>query len=163
VRKGNPRGLRGIADLARPDVRLFFSNPVSEKVSFDAYFETVKQVAARARVTLDFVDERGALRPVPRLVFGEVIHHREAPLAVAGGSADVAVVFHHLGLRCVRAFPDRFATVALGDESEHVKSETHIALVGDGGEFGAAFVAFMHGREAARIYERHGLDPLGQA
>lgn len=162
VRKGNPRGIGGLSDLARPDVRVFFSNPVTEKVSFDAYFETVKGVAAREGVALDFVDERGALRPLPRLVFGEVIHHREAPLAVGGGAADVAVVFRHLGLRCVLAFPDRFELVALGHEPEHVKSETHIALVGDGGEFGAAFVAFMRGPQAARIYERHGLDSLAR-
>jgi hypothetical protein len=161
VRKGNPRGVRGLRELVRPDVRLFFSNPVTEKVSFDAYFETAKRVAAREGVPLDFVDGHGGLRPVPRLVFGEVIHHREAPLAVSAGAADVALVFHHLGLRCQRAFPDRFDLVALGHETEHVRSETHIAPVGDGGAFGAAFVAFMRGAQAARIYERHGLDPLG--
>ncbi len=160
VHRGNPLRIRGIADLARPEVRLFLSNPETEKVSFDAYFETLKRVAAREGVTLDFIGADGSLRPSARLVLGDLIHHREAPLAVAGGIADAAIVFSHVGLRCARVFPDRFETVALGHESEHVRSETHLALIGDGDEFGAAFVAFMRGPEFARIYERHGLDPL---
>lgn len=160
VPKGNPMGLRGIADLARPDVRVFLSNPETEKVSFDAYAETLRRVSARAGVVLDFLSSGGPPWRHPRLVLGEAIHHREAPQAVAGGAADCAVVFSHLGLRYARVFPDRLETVALGHESEHVRGDTHIALVGDGGEFGAGFLSFMRQPAAAAIYRHHGLEPL---
>ncbi len=158
VPRGNPLGIRGIADLARRDVRVFLSNPRTEKVSFDAYLDTLRRVAARAGTALELIAAEGT--PSPRLVFGEIIHHREAPQAVASGTADCAVVFAHLGLRYTRNFPDRFETVALGHEDAHVRSDTHISLAGDGGEFGAAFVSFMRQPEAASIYRHHGLDPL---
>ena len=32
------------------------------------------------------------------IVFGERIHHREAPQALADGKADVAMVYYHLAL-----------------------------------------------------------------
>lgn len=160
VPQGNPLRLRGIADLARPDVRVFLSNPDTEQVSFDAYVETLKRVSARAGVVLDFLSSGGPPWHHPRLVLGEAIHHREAPQAVADGAADCAVVFSHLGLRYARVFPDRLETVALGHESEHVRGDTHIALVGDGGAFGAAFLSFMRQPAAAAIYLHHGLDPL---
>ena len=38
------------------------------------------------------------------IVFGERIHHREAPQALADGKADVAMVYYHLALRYVRCF-----------------------------------------------------------
>jgi hypothetical protein len=159
VAKGNPKGIRGIADLARPDLRIFLSHPVNEKVSFEAYFDTLKRVAARTRVALDFIGPGGALVRSGRLVFGELIHHREAPQAVANGAADCAVVFYHLGLRYTRVFPEAFELVQLGHQAEQVRSDTHIALVGDGGAHGSALLEFMLGPDAAAIYDRHGLDP----
>jgi hypothetical protein len=160
VARGNPKGLRGFADLARPDVRVFLSNPETEKVSFDAYVETLARVAARAGVVPDFLVPGGPPWRHPRLVLGESIHHREAPQAVADGAADCAVVFAHLGLRYVRIFPEHFETVALGHEDAHVRGDTHIALVGDGGAFGASFASFMRQPAAAGIYRHHGLEPL---
>lgn len=161
VSRGNPKDIRGIADLGRADVRLFLSNPVTEKVSFELYIETLKRTAARAGVALDFLDAHGSL--APRLVLGELIHHREAPLAVASGAADCALLLHHLALRCARAFPDRFETAPLGHEDAHPRGDTEIALVGGGGEHGATFVDFMLSRRGADIYERHGLDPVARS
>ncbi|MEO7133517.1 MAG: substrate-binding domain-containing protein [Vicinamibacterales bacterium] len=158
VPRGNPKGLRGIADLARGDVRLFLSNPDAEKVSFEAYLQTLARVATGSGVWLDFIAPDGSLIRSPRVVLGEMIHHREAPQAVSDGRADCAVVFSHLGLRYTRVFPDRFDTVALGHEAEHVRSETHLALLADSGVHGTAFAAFMRGPEAKAIYQHHGLD-----
>lgn len=161
VARGNPLNIRGIADLARGGVRLFLSNPQTEKVSFDAYLETLRRVASAAKTSLDFVTAEGTLARAPRIVLGELIHHREAPQAVASGNADCAVVFSHLGLRYVRIFPEHFEIVPLGHEDVHVRSDIHIAVVGAGGEFGAAFAEFMRGPMAAGIYRHHGMDPIG--
>ncbi len=160
VGRGNPLDIRGIADVASGEVRVFLSNPRTEKVSFDAYFETLRRVASAAGTGLDFVAADGTLAPASRIVLGELIHHREAPQAVASGNADCAVVFSHLGLRYKRIFPEHFDLVALGHEELHVKGDIHVAVVGDGGEFGAAFAEFMRGPQAAAIYAHHGMDAI---
>jgi len=161
VAHGNPMGIRGIADVARGDVRVFLSNPQTEKVSFDAYLETLRRVASVANTRLDFIDGDGTLARTSRIVLGKLIHHREAPQAVASGTADCAVVFSHLALRYTRIFPEHFEIVPLGDEDVHVKGDIHVAVVGEGGEFGAAFAEFMRGPVAAGIYRHHGMDPIG--
>lgn len=157
VRAGNPKRLQGVRDLARGDVRLFLSNPETEAVSYALYAETLRRLARRAGVALPFLD--GAPRGV---VFGEAIHHREAPLALAADRADAAIVFRHLASCYLRVFPGCFDTVALAAEGDpdNLAGATHAALVGDGGRWGRAALEFLTGPEGAAIYERHGLDAL---
>jgi hypothetical protein len=159
VGRGNPKGIRGIADLARADISVFLSNPQTEKVSHGVYVNSLRAIGARLGIALDFLDGR----PHPRLVYGESIHHREAPQAVAAGTADAAVVFHHLALRYTRIFPEHFDSVALSAEGEHDpgqdKSRVHIGLVGDGGAWGGRLLGFMLGARVAAIYRHHGLVP----
>jgi hypothetical protein len=163
VAKDNPRGIRGIADLARSDVRVFLSNPQTEKVSYTVYANTLRAIGGRLGLGLDFLDGG----PHPRVVYGESIHHREAPQAVADGRADAALVFHHLALRYTRIFPEAFASVPLTPEGEHdpgqQKSRVHVGLIGDGGAWGARLVEFLLGPQVATIYRRHGLAPAAGA
>lgn len=159
VRKGNPKRIAGVADLAREDVRIFLSNPTTETVSYEAYATTLRRVAARDGLEFGFLDAApGAL---PRMVYGDCIHHREAPQCLADDRADVAVIFYHLALRYSRIFPDLFELVALtaDDDAAQVISAIHIGLVGGGGEWGARLVEFMLGEEVAAVYRHHGLIP----
>jgi len=159
VRKGNPSRIASIADLAREDVRLFLSNPSTESVSFQAYATTLQRLAARQGIDMSFIDRPPGASS--RVVFGECIHHREAPQCLADDRADVAVVFHHLALRYTRVFPEMFDLVPLtgdGDPDQAI-GRTAIARVGDGGEWGPRLVEFMLGEEVARMYREHGLDP----
>lgn len=160
VRHGNPRGIRGIADLARGDVKVFLSNPVNEAVSYNVYAATLRDVARSLGLALDFLEDTAH----PRVIYGECIHHREAPQAVVDGHADVAIVFHHLALRYTRIFPELFASVPLTPAGENdpgqVRSRVHISLVGDGGEWGARLAEFMLGDHVANIYRHHGLVPV---
>lgn len=150
---GNPKGIRGVADLARDDVRLFLSNPQTEKASYSGYRRNIDGLAEDLGIDLAGAREGDDAR----IVYGERIHHREAPAAVASGLADCAVVYSHLGLRYTRIFPDRFETVDLpAVEASH--SGSHVAPVGDGGRWGRAFVDFMASDEVAGIYRRHGMD-----
>ena len=159
LHKTNPKGITGIADLARDDVRVFLSNPKTETVSYTTYVNTLGAIAARLGIALDFLDGQ----PHPRVVYGESIHHREAPHAVAAGEADAAVVFYHLALRYTRIFPDIFTLQPLTAEGEHdpgqERSRVHLGLVGDGGEWGARLVEFLRGPRVADIYRHHGLVP----
>ncbi len=157
VRRGNPKRINGVADLARADVRFFLSNPVTEKVSYDVYATTLRRIAARDGLDCGFLDAAPGV--LPRMVYGECIHHREAPQSLADNRADVAVVFAHLALRYTRIFPGLFETVALtaDDDPAQMISTIHIGLVGDGGEWGARLVDFMRGEEVAAVYLHHGL------
>jgi hypothetical protein len=71
-----------------------------------------------------------------------------------------------LALRYSRVFPDLFEFVDIGgleldkENSRHPITRYHIGVVGDGGEFGEAFVRFMHKQAAKKLYREHGLRPL---
>jgi Bacterial extracellular solute-binding protein len=162
VRRGNPKKIFNVADVARADVRLFISNPKTEAASYVVYKETLQRLARAQNVALDFLDDSG--KDGAKIYYGALIHHREAPEAVAGGQADVAMVYYHLALRYTRIFPETFDLVFPDGSFEnkpaseqHVVSSFNISLVGDGGAWGAKFVDFMMSRDAQQIYEYHGL------
>lgn len=158
VRKGNPKGVRGIADLLSGAVRLALSNPESEKASYSVYAQTLRGLAAEAGVAADAV-----VRVLAGALHSQIIHHREIPELLARGRADAAVVYYHLALRYCRIFPDVFDLVGLGGvpdgepSAANVTTQYHIGLIGDGGPWGARFAEFMHGGAAAAIYAEHGL------
>ncbi|TAM43628.1 MAG: ABC transporter substrate-binding protein [Gammaproteobacteria bacterium] len=156
VHQGNPKKIRGVTDLARADVRLFLSNPETETASYEVYADTLRGLARRAGVEGDFLSK-------VRAVYGERIHHREAPQALADERADAAMLYYHLALRYTRIFPGRFEIVPLDGAPEtaapeNVLSRFHLALVDGGGEWGEAAREFLLGPEAAAIYARHGLE-----
>ena len=101
------------------------------------------------------------------IVFGEHIHHREAPQALADGKADVAMVYYHLALRHVRVFSGEFEIVCEGWDPEGegngepangmVVTEYAVASARWAGEWGNGFVAFMGSDEAVAIYAGHGI------
>jgi ABC-type sulfate transport system substrate-binding protein len=163
VKKGNPKHIFQVSDLIRGDVRLFLSNPETEKASYTAYRNTLKALASGQTANPDFLDEKIAQGQV---FFGKRIHHREAPQAVTEGSADAAVVFYHLALRYLRIFQDLFDVVPLGGSVEkpeplpgNVVGKTHMGLVGDGGVWGRRLISFLGSKQAMEIYRHHGLRP----
>ena len=165
IARNNPKEIKSVADLMRPDVRLFLSNPQTEKVSYKAYRQALERVAERLGLGADAFC--GAVFG-DTAVWGERIHHREAPEALAGGTADAAIVYHHLALRYTRIFPDLFDYIPLDDgdrphepEKENNTASIHMGVVGDGGKWGAKFIAFMQGEQAAGIYTTHGLVHCG--
>jgi hypothetical protein len=161
VKKGNPKNIQGIADLLRDDVRLFISNPVTEKASYDVYEATLSGMAAES--------DRTAIKtllaePSPRLIHGERIHHREAPQCLLGDRADVAMVYHHLALRYTRIFPEIFEFIALDGienngtaDPNNITTSYHIGLMGDGGHWGKPFLDFMFSDTVTTLYAEHGL------
>lgn len=157
VRKGNPKGISGIADLERDDVRLFMSNPKTEAASFEVYAESLKSFAQRRTIALDFLGE-----PHPQIVYGSGIHHREAPQTLAEARADVAFVYYHLALRYTRIFPDLFEIVwpdqpGTPESPCNVTTNYHCGLVDDGGAWGQALLDFLFTPAVAEIYAKHGL------
>ena len=175
VRAGNPRGIRGVADLLRPDVIPFMSNPETEAASYGVYRDTMLATARIQGLDVGALERRlsgvtGKAGEGGAIVFGERIHHREAPQALVDGKADVAMVYYHLALRYVRVFPGKFEIVCEGwgpqGEEESVEgapvegmvvTEYVVAPARRTGEWGEAFVGFMGSDEVVAIYGRHGI------
>jgi len=160
VRKGNPKSIHSIADLARPVVKLFLSNPVNETVSYQVYVDSLKALAGRAGLEFDFLANQP--EGSARVVYGERIHHREAPQTLADGRADAAFLYYHLALRYTRIFPDYFEIVPLdgtpaAPAAENVVSRFHAGLIDDGGKWGGQMLDFLFSQDVENIYRHHGL------
>ena len=173
VRAGNPKGIRGVADLLRPDVIPFMSNPETEAASYGVYRETVLAMARVRGLDVGALERRlsgeagkaGEAGEGGGIVFGERIHHREAPQALADGRADVAMVYYHLALRYMRVFPGEFEMVCEGWDPEGggesaegmVVTEYVVAPARRAGEWGEAFVGFMQSGDVVEIYCEYGI------
>ncbi|MDF1590705.1 MAG: substrate-binding domain-containing protein [Desulfobacterales bacterium] len=160
VKKGNPKNISGVADLAQQNLRLFLSNPETETVSYRGYVDTLKGMAAGEGIELSFLTDAAGTG----IVYGERIHHREVPQALADDRADVAIVYYHLALRYIRIFPALFEMIPLGGTTldpqpapENIISLTHAGIVGDGGRWGGDFLQFLSSKTVSDIYAYHGL------
>lgn len=155
VKKGNTKGIKGIADLLRHDVCLTISNPVTETVSYEVYKQTLLDIASENNLDVSAFSSL-IEKESTRVVFGEAIHHREIPQTIYEGNADVAIVYYHLALRYLRIFPDDFEIVKI-ESKMNVYTDYHIGLMNDPGEWGEKFLEFMLSSEALELYKEHGL------
>ena len=134
VKKGNPKNIRNIWDLRRPNIRVVTSNPDTEPGSFGNYMQSVFDIAYNdpdkpygwtAEKLFNIIfngsspghwkyykHHKGYNRT--KWLAGKRIHHREVPWSVAYGDADAGLMFYHLALYMVRTFPDLFDFVPLG-------------------------------------------------
>lgn len=157
----NSKQIRSLADLMRKDVRLFISNPQTEKVSYDGYRRTLEALAGRQGLDASAFNTAVFGETA---VWGQGIHHREAPEALAEGRADAAVVYYHLALRYTRIFPGLFDFIPLGGTRDHPEpyaenriATIHLGLIDGGGSWGRCFADFMQSRTVADLYAGHGL------
>jgi hypothetical protein len=161
VPKENPKNISGLADLFRKDVKLFLSNPFTETISYQIYTDCLRRLAMHEGAMLDFLAHAPGQPDPDKLMYGEAIHHREAPQAIEDGRADVALVFYHLALRYQRIFPELFDFVwpsgSLGEQACDI-SHFNCGLIGDGGEWGKQLMAFLMSDEVTEIYSSHGLE-----
>lgn len=167
VKKGNPKAIHSIADLLRKDVRLFISNPGTEKASYEVYAQSLLGLAEENGVSQESIKDLLSGSSA-RLVTGKRIHHREAPQYLFDDQADVAFIYYHLALRYTRIFPEHFEIVPMNntkgnglkgepDYSENnLCTNYHIGLV-DGGEWGKAFLDYIFTDEVTQLYVEHGL------
>jgi len=151
VAKGNPLNIKTSQDLLNEGVRLFLSNPQTEKASYQVYHEFL----VSSGLTQQQIDSINTY-------FGRKIHHREAPQALLNGNANVAIVYYHLALRYSRIFQELFDIVELVplDNDVNPITEYAIGLVGNGGDFGEMFVTFMQSETVKDIYQQHGLKAI---
>lgn len=180
VKKGNPKNIRTVWDLRRPDVRIITPHPTLEKSTFENYSTTIYNVAANdtsapdgwtAERLINVIfneEEAGGDRDGHRRrhehgrdrdhdgesakwLIGGRIHHRETPWSIAYGKADAGVIFYHLALHAVRTFPDLFEIVPIGGTVEDPQPL-------NGNRVGAHFAVPMKGNwTGAQLYAREKL------
>ncbi len=120
VKKGNPKGIKNVWDLAKKDVVLVTPNPKMEPGSFGNFSGTIFNVATNDKtppkgMTADALfNGIFSGKQTGKWVTGKRIMHREIPWAISSGNADAGVIFYHLALYFKRTFPDKFDIVALG-------------------------------------------------
>lgn len=142
VKKGNPRNIRNIWDLGRPDVSVVTPHPTFEKSTFENYSQTIYNVAVNnpqmpsgwtperlINEIFNGANDRSANHKHSshhnrhehdhiKWLSGARIHHRELPWSIAYGKGDAGVIFYHIALHAVRTFPDLFEIIPLGGTVE---------------------------------------------
>lgn len=135
VKKGNPKNIHSVWDLARNDVTLVTPNPKMEAGSFGNFSGTVYNVAKNdanppANMTAEKLFDKvfnsdqtgcGTASKKCSWVSGKRIMHREQPWAVFSDNADAGLIFYHLALYFTRTFPDQFEIVPLGGTANNPK------------------------------------------
>jgi len=166
IRKGNPSGFNGVADLFKGDTRLFISNPVSEKASHQVYNNTLCKLALSNGLGADHLS-RALSEGDNWVMHGNYVHHRETPEALASGQADVALVYYHLALRYTRIFPEIFEMIPLqGSGTLEVAdfqetTEYAISMIKGDNEWAEPFSRYMQSPEVGNFYREHGLEQAG--
>ncbi|HAS44345.1 MAG TPA: hypothetical protein DCS93_27960 [Microscillaceae bacterium] len=116
VKKGNPKNIRSIWDLGKPDITLATSNPFTEPGSFGNYAQSIYHIALHdkgvnaAEKLFQSLFGKGT----QKWVTGKRIHHREVPHLIYKNQADASMVFYHLARYFVKSFPNEFEIVPIG-------------------------------------------------
>lgn len=156
VPAGNPAAVKGLADLARPGVRVAMPDPRTEGIG------------ALALSALADLDSDLPSRVIgPKVASGEVrmtsIHHRQSPLWLRDGLVDVAVMWRTEGSYHLAAGAP-FEVVEI-DEHENRTGGYAVALCTGAAHplVAAEFVEFLAGADGQAVFERHGFTtPSGQ-
>lgn len=157
VLKNNPKNIQQVRDLLRDNVKLFISNPVTEKASHTVYLQTLEGFAQKEGIGRNAI---GDLFDSGQVHFGELIHHREAPQVLADGRADVAIVYDHLALRYCRIFPEIFDRVPLPVDERNVITRYAIGLVNENSQVARDAFQYFQNETTTSIYQHHGLQSL---
>ncbi|BBP05300.1 hypothetical protein TPL01_14750 [Sulfuriferula plumbiphila] len=155
VAKGNPKHIKGIADLGRPELQVMLPNPVTEGImKFYA-----KQVLQNNGLWDKLSDgkECQSCYGAPNVYF-TAVHHREIPDGIKAGKVDVGVVWateyqnavtHHLPVGVVNL-----------PEKDSMKNEVNY-LAGDvpgapHGKAAAQYLKFLGTPAAQEAYAQFG-------
>lgn len=167
TREGNPLGIAGFADLAKPGVKVLFPNPkVSGGAQWDInaiYGAGLKQ-AERESGKKDPDAAKAFLKAVYRNVESMDKSGRASMAAFEYGVGDVIVTYEN----------ELLARVAQGVHYDIVTPEDTIQIENPAGvvdvnadahgvrEAAEALVAYMSGAEAQKVFAEHGFRPVNE-
>jgi ABC-type molybdate transport system substrate-binding protein len=151
VAKGNPKGIRGLSDLGRSDVRVSMPNPAWEGIA--------RQIEASYRKSggqaLD--DAVMKTKVADGSTFLTRIHHRQSPLRVLQGDSDAAPVWSTEAYFQEHILHRPVQTIAIPAEQNSTATYT-AARMKDAPHAQAAkdFMAFMRSAAAREVYRKYG-------
>lgn len=90
VLKGNPKGIKGIADLGRDDLKIMLPNPIDEGIM--TFYAKKVLVNHKLWEKLSGGKECKSCDPTPNVHFTSV-HHREIPDGLKAGTVDAGIVW----------------------------------------------------------------------
>lgn len=153
VRKGNPRGVSGLADLGRSDVRVVMPNPKWEGVAEQV--EGAYEKAGGEALVRTIMDRKAA----EGTTILTRIHHRQTPLFLLESKADAGPVWISEALYAER-IGEPLGLVRI-PAKENVSAAYDAAVMRDAPHAAAAraFVDFMKTSEARTIYRSYGFGP----
>ena len=150
VAAGNPKGIHGLSDLARPDIRLAMPNPEFEDVAKQIKESLVKAGGASLMQT---VYEEKIKHGTAVLTH---IHHRQTPLFIMQGRADAGVVWKSEAIFQQQA-GHPISTVTIPSEHNVTGVYAGAAVQGAAHATSAAdWLTFIRSREALEIFKRYG-------
>lgn len=91
VGKGNPKGIKGVADLARDDVVISLPNPITEGIAKFYVMPMLKQNDLYEKLTADRSCKH--CWAIPKKTWFTARHHRETPYRIAHGTADAGILW----------------------------------------------------------------------
>lgn len=182
VKRGNPKNIKTIWDLARSDINLITPNTKLESGAFKTYSDAIFNIALHdsappVSINADQLFQQvfnGESGNPNKWLQGSRIHHRDEPWSVAYGKADVAVIYYHLGILAKQAFPDTFDIISLGGTIDNpvplagsnIGERYVVALKGNWNkrqfEAREILISTLRSNEFSHILEKRGLQrPLG--
>jgi molybdate transport system substrate-binding protein len=156
VAKGNPHGITGLADLAKPDIHLAMPNPAYEGIG-----RQIKLALAKAggEALVKKIYETKVADGSTKLT---LIHHRQTPLWIMQGCADAGVTWQSEAVFQEQvgnpishvAIPDNVNVTAIYAGAE-VKGAAHPQAA-------KAWLEFIRSPAALKIFERYGFNPYAK-
>lgn len=159
VRKGNPKGIRDFADLAKPGIRLIHPDPVSSGGAqwsiLAIYGSELKRAEAEGRAA-DAAQATQFLRSIWRNVISTPGSAREARTQFETGYGDALVTYELEGLIMGAARDDIEMIVPSATIfSEHPAVVIDRNAKGSKRQIAEAFVRFLWSREAQEAFVRY--------
>jgi molybdate transport system substrate-binding protein len=153
VRKGNPKEIRALADLARPDLRLAMPNPQFEGVARQIKASLNKAGGEALAKTVYETKVADGSATLTR------IHHRQTPLFLMQDAADAGVTWQSEAI-----FQEQIGNPIAHVDIPDVENTTAIyagAEVAGAAhpEAARAWLDFIRSPESLAIFERYGFKP----
>ena len=155
VRKGNPKGIRTWADLAKPGVKVVTPNPFSSGSArwnlMGAYGAAIKQGKTPGQA-LAFV------KSVLRNTVAQPESGAKATAAFTSGTGDVLISYENEALEAQRA--KQAVDYVIPDETLLIENPVATVAKSGNAEQAKAFVDFLYTEPAQKIFAEHGYRPV---
>ncbi|MES2064389.1 MAG: substrate-binding domain-containing protein [Bacteroidota bacterium] len=150
VQKGNPKGIKGLKDLGRPDVRVSMPNPGWEGIGKRIEEAYVKAGTETLRKTIMETKVKDSSTYLTQ------IHHRQSPMRILYNQSDAAPVWYsEVYYQKMIKHPVELVEIP---ESENISATYVAGQLKNAPHAQAAkdFMDFLVGPAAKAIYRKHG-------